>query len=119
MDKEWTVEAQSLAPSMAADFQRGPIIDDKEGRFLTEELVANLDGLRVQIFSREHPPPHFRVFYAGDTANFAIKDCTKLNGGLDKWERNIRRWHAAPKSDLIDVWDRTRPADCPVGKYKE
>lgn len=66
--REWVVQAEALAPSLAASFAQGPIIDDQGRRFLTEETVATLGGgLKVQIFSREHPPPHFRVFYAGRT----------------------------------------------------
>lgn len=119
MNNEWAVEADALAPSLVESFQRGPIIDDAGRRYLTEETVANLQGLKIQIFSNEHPPPHFRVSYAGDTANFSIKDCTKLNGGLSRWERNIREWHSENKAELITVWNRTRPSDCPVGMYRE
>ena len=119
MGKEWKVEAPVLAASLALDFQHGPIIDEQGQRLLTEETVAHLNGLKVEIFSDEHPPPHFRVFYAGETANFSIKNCEKLNGGLRKWERNIRKWHASHKDELIATWNRTRPSDCPVGQYRE
>jgi hypothetical protein len=120
MKKEWVVAApRELARSLARDFTMGPIIDDSSLRFLGEELVDTLDGLKIEIFSREHPPPHFRVSLAGETANFTIKDCTRLNGGLSKWLRNIRKWHAIHKQELISVWNRTRPSDCPVGLYVE
>ena len=119
MKKEWKVESQDLAVSLASDFQQGPIIDEQGLRYYTEQTIANLNGLKIEIFSDEHPPPHFRVSYAGETANFSIKDCTKLNGDLNKWERNIRNWHATHKNDLIDTWNRTRPSDCPVGNYRE
>lgn len=119
MTKEWSIDAEALARSLGESFQQGPIIDDRGMRYLTEDLVANFNGLRVQIFSREHPPPHFRVTYAGETADFSIGNCTKLAGGLSKWERTIRAWHAGNKEKLIDVWNRTRPSDCPVGAYRE
>ena len=117
---EWIIEADEPARSLAASFAQGPIYDDQGRRFLTEETVATLDGgLKVQLFSREHPPPHFRVFYSGESADFAISDCRKLAGGLAKWERTIRAWHADNKDNLIEVWNRTRPGDCPVGAYRE
>lgn len=119
MEIEWKVESAELASSLADFFRDGPIIDDAGRRYLTEETVEFLQGLKIQIFSNEHPPPHFRVAYAGETANFSIKDCSKLNGGLSRWERTVRAWHAKNKQTLIEVWDRTRPSDCPVGKYKE
>jgi len=43
------------------------------------------------------------VTYAGETADFSISDCTKLVGGLKKWDRTIRAWHADHKDNLIDV----------------
>jgi len=120
MSSEWVVEAVEVTCSLAASFAQGPIIDDQGRRFFMEETVATLDGgLKVQVFSREHPPPHFRVLYAGDNADFAISDCRKLVGGLAKWERTIRAWHAENKDKLIEVWNRTRPSDCPVGPYRE
>lgn len=119
MTNEWKVEANELAESLASDFQDGPIADEHGRRLFVEETVDRINGLRIQIFSDEHPPPHFRVCYAGETANFTIKDCAKLNGGLNKWERNIRVWHKTHKGDLIQVWNRTRPSDCPVGEYRE
>lgn len=119
MKHEWNINAQELARSLADDFQFGQILDERSLRSLTEGLVENLMGLRIEIFSNEHPPPHFRVIYVGETANFTIKDCTKLNGGLKKWERNIRAWHSKNKPKLIEVWNRTRPFNCPVGEYQD
>jgi hypothetical protein len=119
MTQEWSVDADKRARSLAASFQQGPIMDDRGMRFLGEELVATFDGLRVHIFSREHPPPHFRVTYAGESADFQISDCAKLVGDLRKWERTIRAWHAGHKDELIETWNRTRPTDCPVGAYRE
>ena len=85
MEREWLIEAtKELSSSLAAKFQAGPIINEAGQRFLTEEKVSALDGLKIEIFSREHPPPHFRVSYAGETANFSIKDCNHLDGGLTK-----------------------------------
>ena len=119
MSRQWAVNADDLARSLAQSFQQGPIIDNRGNRMFLEELVATLDGLRIHIFSDEHPPPHFRVTYAGESADFYISTGAKLVGGLKKWERTIRAWHATHKDELIDVWNRTRPSDCPVGAYRE
>jgi hypothetical protein len=73
MSEEWLVPVpHTIEEELAQSFQSGPIIDDQGLRFLTEEQVANLDGLKIEIFSKEHPPPHFRVLYAGETANFTV-----------------------------------------------
>ena len=117
MSAEWIVEANALAVTLAESFRQGPVVDDFGRRMLAEELVANLDGLKIEIFAKEHPPPHFRVFYAGETANFTIDDCRKINGDLRKWEKNIRDWHVENRQNLIDTWNRTRPDGCPVGPF--
>ena len=76
-------------------------------------------NFKVEIFSEEHPPPHFRVIYAGDSNCFRIDDCTPMyKYGLKNHLELIREWHTAHKLVLIETWDRTRPADCPVGKFK-
>ncbi len=42
-----------------------------------EFLVDRLAGLRVEVFAREHPPPHFHVTCGGEFANYRIADCAK------------------------------------------
>ena len=117
---EWLIDApREIEESLAADFAQGPIVCVDGTRYLTEETVARLDGLKIQIFANEHPPPHFRVEYNGETANFSIKDCTRINGRLDRWQKNICLWHKDNKQALIEAWNRNRPSDCPVGAYRE
>lgn len=118
MENEWSVTVPiELAEELAQSFNNGPILNDSGQRMLTEELVARLNGLKIEVFSNEHPPPHFRVKYAGETANYEISDCAQLNGDLKKWKKNIIQWHRNNKYRLIQVWDETRPTDCPVGEY--
>ena len=101
-------------------FCSGPMIDDNGTRLLNEELFDRLNGLKIDIFSNEHPPPHFRVKFQGQTNNFTISDCTPLNGNaLKKYFRNIKKWHAENKEGIVEFWDKKRPDDCPVGKYRE
>ena len=85
----------------------------------SELLVDKFRQLRVEVFAREHPPPHFRVCVGGEVANYSIKDCTQLNGGLRRFYSVVKSWHAQNKKRLIDEWDRLRPSDCPVGAYRE
>jgi len=83
-------------------------------------LVAINNGFKIEIFSNEHPPPHFRVYYQGETNNFRINDCAPLHGNaLQRYYRDIRKWHKRNKGHLIQVWNERRPSDCPVGKYRE
>ena len=84
-----------------------------------EFLVGNTESpsLKIEVFANEHPPPHFRVKYAGETANYQISDCEQINGDLKRYYRVIRRWHSKNKSKLIEAWNEFRPSGCPVGKY--
>lgn len=84
-----------------------------------EFLVDKFSGLRVEVFAREHPPPHFRICIGGETANYNIKDCTQLNGKLKRYYPVVRAWHAENKQRLIETWNKRRPTDCPVGVYRE
>jgi hypothetical protein len=84
-----------------------------------ELMLDRFGGLKIEIFANEHPPPHFRVICAGETANYRISDCEQLNGGLRKYQRVIRAWHSKHKPKLIQAWNNFRPSDCPVGKYTE
>lgn len=79
--------------------------------------IDKFKGLKVEIFSDEHPPPHFRVKFQGATANYRIKDCRCINGSREvvRFEKIIRNWWKANKQKLIDTWNERRPSDCPVG----
>lgn len=104
---------------LAESIEQGAMVDAHGRRMLTEKTVGKINGLKVEVFSNEHPPPHFRVIYQGQSSNYSIKDCEKLNGDLSKYHNNIVVWHRANKEKLIAAWNETRPTDCPVGKYVE
>lgn len=118
--KEWVIAVTgAIADELEACLNFGPILNDEGHRRLSEATVDRFDGLTVSIFSNEHPPPHFRVMFQDETANFRIKDCGKLNGGLVRYQRNIEAWWRDHRTDLIKVWNSTRPTNCPVGQYVE
>ena len=121
---EWVVDIDvALAEELAESIRQGPVLEIKDGeamRMLTEETVARIEGLKVEIFANEHPPPHFRVKYQGSTANFTIEDCKRMNGSgqILRFEKNVKHWWSTNKTKLIETWNRLRPSDCPVGKYQ-
>jgi hypothetical protein len=116
---EWFFESEALSKSLTQDFEHGLVIDDSGRRLINERTLAYIGPAKVEIFSKEHPPPHFRVTYDNQTANFKISDCVKINGNLGKFEKNVFNWHKDNKNKIIDEWNSRRPADCPVGKYFE
>jgi len=83
-----------------------------------KELVARVDGLKIEIYSNEHPPPHFHVRTPNINASFCIESCAKLKGDISRKDlTKIQFWHKHSKSLLIETWNLTRPTDCVVGKY--
>jgi hypothetical protein len=81
------------------------------------ETIDRVRGLTIKIFADEHPPPHFHVCYQGEDASFSILDCTRLRGvrGLERFEETIIGWWRDNRKALIEKWNSSRPANCPVG----
>ena len=93
----------------------------EDGRLYSiRALVDRVEGLKIEIFHDEHPPPHFHVTANGISAMFTIKDCEEMKGNLDSRElRLVKWWYNKSRSKLIKVWNDTRPSDCPVGPIIE
>jgi hypothetical protein len=101
------------------ELAKGPLFENGKYK-LEEKTIAYLSGLKILIFSDEHPPPHFRILDgAGCSNDFTIDECKPLHGkSLSKYFRNIKKWHLKNKELLILAWNERRPTDCPVGIIK-
>lgn len=83
-------------------------------------LVSKVRGLKIEIYSNEHPPPHFHVVSSEVMASFAIANCELLDGTVDsKNLKKIQYWHRHSKRLLVDIWNSTRPTKCVVGRFVE
>ncbi|MCS4510676.1 DUF4160 domain-containing protein [Xylophilus ampelinus] len=132
--KQWTIEVEEdVANELEYSLDQGGMLDDDDidelrrlgvvvapgAQNLLEHLVRPSGQFKVQIFSDEHPPPHFSVTYSGETNCFRIDDCTPMYPHLlDKYYKRIRNWHSKNKQNLIDTWNNTRPTGCTVGAYR-
>lgn len=66
-------------------------------------------GITVQMYWRDHPPPHVHVFYSGAEALIAIETGDVLGGGLPPGAlRLVRAWVADRKALLLENWQRAR-----------
>lgn len=95
--------------------------EDDGKLFLLEskQLVARLNGLKIEIYSNEHPPPHFHVKSPNVDASFDIENCDLLKGKVSSRDSSkIRYWYQHAKPVLIEVWNSTRPGNCTVGIYE-
>lgn len=79
-------------------------------------LVRWTGGIKIEVFSDEHPPPHFRLKHKNQTANYKIADCERMNGSLRLPQRAVRKWWQEYREDIANAWNKYRPADCPVGR---
>jgi len=85
-----------------------------------KQLVARVNGLRIEVFSREHPPPDFHISGGGIDATFSITECLHLEGKVGRREKAlVEWWYKRSRPTLIRAWNESRPADCPVGPITE
>src|SRR5262249_20450266 len=122
--REWTVlfDDDDAVVKLRTALNISELKRDTQRRLPSDTLFVLVDrfgGLKIEVFSNEHPPPHFRVRCNGETANYRIDNCEQLNGGLGRHYREIKDWHSIHKSKLIQKWNSSRPTDCPVGVYRE
>jgi hypothetical protein len=113
-------DLDTLARILAMLFgSRFDVLDD--GRFyVIKRQVDRIENLRIEVRSDEHPPPHFHIVGPGIDASYTIEDCSPLNGRLDgRKERLLRKWFRGCHSKLIQIWNDSRPTDCPVGPIQE
>jgi Domain of unknown function (DUF4160) len=121
VEKALTIE--DLADSLELLLDSGCVVrtsqNGQQSLLETRELVERVNGLKIHIFGNEHAPPHFHVQSAEINAAFAIRDCALLEGTVDsKTKKLIVYWHRMSIAKLVEVWNRTRPTDCPVGPIK-
>jgi hypothetical protein len=74
--------------------------------------------MRIRV--KDHTLPHFHVVYNGEDASFSIIDCSRMRGtiGLERYYGVIRSWWECNNQMLIEEWNNSRPANCPVGPIR-
>jgi hypothetical protein len=96
---------------------------EQDGELILLEIKARVDkvsGMSIEIYPKEHAPPHFHVRSATVDASFRIDNCALLDGKIAKHDYNkIRYWHQHAKPILIERWNSLRPTQCVVGQYRE
>jgi len=85
----------------------------------TKVLVEEIKGVRIDVYPKEHMPPHFHVSYNGHHATYRIDNCELMNGSLgSKEDRVVKYWFdQSGKTKLEKAWNKTRPGDHTTGKY--
>lgn len=95
-------------------------LDLNDKLYSIRALVNNVDGLKIEIFSNEHAPPHFHIRANGLHAVFSIIDCSLVQGEIGSREQKmVQWWYKRSRKKLIEFWNKTRPSDCKVGPIIE
>lgn len=115
--EEWAEYLESILNGRCSLFE----INGKEELTYIKVFVANVRGIKIEIYPKEHAPPHFHVNSSKVDASIKIDDCSLLNGNISSMDlKKIKYWHSKGARELlIEIWNSTRPSICTVGKFKD
>jgi hypothetical protein len=66
-------------------------------------------GIVVQMYWRDHPPPHIHAYYQGFEALFSIEDGEIIAGDFPpRASRLVGEWIALRRPELIANWERAK-----------
>ncbi len=73
-------------------------------------------GLVIQIYWKDHPPPHFHVRYAEHEAQIDIQAIGVLKGSLPKRaQAMVLEWTREHQAELLEAW-QAASAGRPTGR---
>ena len=65
-------------------------------------VLAGFNGIKIQFYADEHPPPHFHARYAEFIAQMALDDVRVIAGSLRTAQlRQVREWASTRKSSCL------------------
>jgi len=69
-----------------------------------------IDSIKIDVYSREHPPPHFHAIYAEYEELIEIKTLATYAGKLPRVQRNkVIEWAKMKESYLLENFQRLNP----------
>jgi len=69
-------------------------------------IVAIINGIKVELYFDEHPPPHFHCRYAEFIAQIDIETIEVIKGTLPIPQlRSVREWASSRRDKLKDAWN--------------
>lgn len=73
-------------------------------------LYVTIDGVRIYIYSNDHPPPHIHLVYAGFKAAMEIEDGYIIAGSFPPAKvRAVRRFLKENQEDLLALFEQMNP----------
>jgi len=69
-----------------------------------------IDSIKIDVYSREHPPPHFHAIYAEYEELIEIRKLNTYVGYLPKTQRNkVIKWAETKQDYLLKNFLRLNP----------
>jgi hypothetical protein len=67
--------------------------------------VAIVDGVQIQFYWNDHPPPHFHAVIGGATALIEIRSLSVIEGDLPAGKlKGVLRWAEDHRRQLDAAW---------------
>lgn len=72
--------------------------------------IEILDGIKINIYANEHPPPHFLAIYGGYEAMIRIIDFEIEKGELpiNKYKK-VKKWAIEHQNSLNNIFKQFNP----------
>lgn len=72
--------------------------------------LTTIDNIKIDIYSREHPPPHFHAKYAEYEELIIIETLETYAGSLPKTQqKKAMDWAENNKQFLLDIFNQLNP----------
>ena len=72
--------------------------------------IKVIDSIKIDVYSREHPPPHFHAIYAEYEELIEIKTLVTYAGNLPNTQRNkVIAWARDKQDYLLKNFERLNP----------
>jgi hypothetical protein len=72
--------------------------------------IKIIDGIKINIYSNEHMPPHFHVIYGNYEALIRIKDLEIEKGKLpNRQYRKVKKWATGYQNALNNIFEQFNP----------
>ncbi len=72
--------------------------------------IKIIDGIKVNIYPNEHPPPHFHVIYGDNEAMLRIADLEIEKGKLPyKQYKKVKKWATGYQNALNRIFKQFNP----------
>lgn len=72
--------------------------------------IKTIDNVKIDIYSRDHPPPHFHVKFAEYEELIEIETLVTYAGKMPKVQRKkVTDWASYNKEFLLEIFNKLNP----------